>query len=93
MNPRVTKKNFKEVTVKHPERIKQLKGSIVEMKKNLTVNKKSGDIEVKTNIFSIPNEIWSQNFDQFVFDSGKTMTFLEFAENKDNFEFMKEFNL
>jgi len=63
------------------------------MKKNQTMNKKSGDIEVKTNIFSVPNEIWGQNFDQFVFNSGKTMPFIEFAENKDNFEFMKEFNL
>lgn len=52
-------------------------------------------MEIKTTIFDIPTEVWKcSGFDCFYFNSNrKTMTFKEVAQNRENYEFMKKFNV
>ena len=48
----------------------------------------------KSNVFEVPVQFWQSGIDQFYFKDfpHKVITFQEFAKNRVNFEYIKEFN-
>jgi hypothetical protein len=69
-----------------------MKSTIVSLKKQIL--QKGKNLEIKANIFCIPCEVWQwSGFDSFCFRAkDSSMPFTEYAANRNNYEFMKEFN-
>ena len=49
---------------------------------------------LKTSVFDMPAQFWQSGLDAFYFRDfpHASITFAEFSKNRDNFEFLKEFN-
>ena len=48
----------------------------------------------KTNLFEVPTQFWLSGFDTFYFRDfpHSSIKFSDFGKNRDNFEYVKEFN-
>ena len=76
----------------HSLDLSAIKTQMIKLQKAMTFNKKSGAWTIKCNLFDIPNVLWNQtNFDGFGFSDG-SISFADFAKNKGNFEFLKNFS-
>ena len=69
-----------------------MKPALLALKKTLTV--KHDQQQVKTDVFLLPKQFWQSGFDEFYFKEHPTkqISFAEFAKNRDNYEYVKEFN-
>lgn len=72
------------------------KNQILKLKKGLNIDKKTKQPIVRNcSVFDIPSMIWSStSFDHFYFldtQSRQKISFVEFSKNKNNFEYLKDF--
>lgn len=64
------------------------------MKSNIKTQNDS--ITVKTSIFDIPSQVWKSGFDSFFLqskDGDQTIKFASYASQKENIDFVRDFNL
>ncbi|CDW87012.1 UNKNOWN [Stylonychia lemnae] len=89
LNTKISKKNLQEALKDHPQ---EVKSSINHLKKCLVV--KNDQTFIQTSIFDIPNQFWLSGLDSFYFKDSpyKQVSFKEFGKNRDNYEYIKEFN-
>lgn len=67
------------------------------LKKQLVIKQKGADESstvLKTSVFDLPAQFWQSGIDSFHFRDfpHAKITFSDFSNNRDNFEFIKEFN-
>lgn len=48
---------------------------------------------VKTDVFEVPREVWRSGFNAFRMANGDTITFQEYAQGRENPDFVRDFNL
>ena len=92
LNPKVSKKTFGQLA---DEKCKAFKSTILALKSAMKLRKegKQDAYDIKASITDLPSEFFRSNFDAFYFTSNdSSMSFQEYADNRDNFEFLKEFN-
>lgn len=74
------------------------KKEIVSLKKSLVIKRSKIDdstqTQLKTSVFDIPVKFWQSGLDSFHFRDfpHSSIKFSEFAKNRENYEYVKEFN-
>ena len=76
---------------------KPFKADIMSFKKSLVIKNNKIDSQqtvAKTSIFDVPTQFWQSGFDSFFFKEypHASIKFTDFAKNRENFEYIKEFN-
>ncbi|TNV78763.1 hypothetical protein FGO68_gene3958 [Halteria grandinella] len=99
VNSRVNKKNLSDLLSQESYKLAApFKPQILSIKKSLVIKSSKQDHSqqtmAKTSVFDIPVQFWRSGITSFYFkDYPHTkITFAEFGKNRENYEFVKEFN-
>lgn len=59
----------------------------------MQVKPEQNTLIVKTNVFDVPREVWRSGFNAFQMDNDSVIKFTDYARQRDNPDFVRDFNL
>ena len=71
--------------------MQHLKQAILKLKTQAKADQNA--LVVKTSVFDIPREVWRSGFNAFQMGENRVVTFSDYSKQKDNPDFVRDFNL